>query len=90
MAKTKQKPSALNDLLKTVRRLIVCVIAAIGLYHEAPYDVLLVRLLILSAALYLISGMFELLFQYLSYRAHATAHTAGVQSATVNAPPEQA
>ena len=79
MAKSKRKPSALADLLKTLRRLIVCMVAASGLFREVPYDVLLFRLLILAACLYLISGMTELLFQYLSYRAQATSHPAELQ-----------
>jgi hypothetical protein len=80
MAKDKKKASALNDLLKTLRRLIICVVAAIGLFREMPYDILLTRLAILGACLYLVSGMTELLFQYLSFRAHAGFNATATQS----------
>lgn len=72
MAKEKAprvKKSALNDLLRTLRRLGLCVLAAYGLYRQMPYEVLGLRLAMLWAVLYVASGLTELLFQYLSYRA---------------------
>ncbi|MBI5058325.1 hypothetical protein HZB60_00930 [candidate division KSB1 bacterium] len=84
MAKAKRKPSALNELLTTIRRLMVCTVAAIGLFREVPYDILVIRLVVLAACLYLISSMTELIFQYLSYRAQATAPTGVIPAATGN------
>jgi hypothetical protein len=67
MART--KPSGLHQLLKTIRLLLICVAAAAGLALGSPWRVLLVRLLLLWAALYLAFNLFEIIVQFLSAKA---------------------
>lgn len=67
MAKAKQ--SGFHQIFKTIRLLAVLIAAAIGLAIGNPWHVLMIRLFILWAALYLVFGFFEILLQFLSAKA---------------------
>jgi hypothetical protein len=57
--------SDFNQLLTTLRRIIVLGVAAFGLARGWPYESVALRGAILWAVLYFLSMMVELLFQYL-------------------------
>lgn len=61
--------SDLNELLKLLRRIIVLAVAAYGLVREMPYTALAVRLAVLWAILYVSSGLVDVVFRHLTYRA---------------------
>ncbi|MBM3324712.1 MAG: hypothetical protein FJY66_03505 [Calditrichaeota bacterium] len=67
----KAKSSGLHQILKTIRLLVLCIGAAVGLAMGNSWQVLGVRLLLAWAALYLVFGFFEALVQYLSAKATA-------------------
>ena len=66
---SKTTPSELAELLKLLRRIIVLGVAAFSLARGTPYLPLLARLTILWGVLYICSGMTDVLFRRLSYRA---------------------
>lgn len=70
---TSKHKSALHDILSSVKGIIICSVAALGLFREMPYPTLLFRLMCLWAILSLSTLLIETLFQYLSYRAQAIA-----------------
>jgi hypothetical protein len=61
--------SELVVLLTLLRRIIVMGVAAFGLMRGMPYLPLLARLAILWGVLYICSGMIDVIFRRLSYRA---------------------
>jgi len=61
--------SDLMELLKLLRRIIVLAVGAYGLLREMPYLTLAARLMILWAVLYVSSGLIDVVFRRLSYRA---------------------
>jgi hypothetical protein len=65
----KQPKSDFNQLLTLVRRIIVLVIAAVGLARDWPYEAVAFRAAGLWAVLYICSLGIELMFQYLSFSA---------------------
>jgi hypothetical protein len=65
------KPSGLHQLLKTIRLLLISIAAAAGLALGSPWRVLIIRLLLLWAALYLAFNLFEIIVQFLSAKATA-------------------
>jgi hypothetical protein len=65
------KPSGLHQLLKTIRLLAICIAAAVGLALGSPWHVLVIRLVLLWAALYLAFDVFEIIVQFLSAKATA-------------------
>jgi len=65
----KKTSSELLELFKLVRRIIVLGVAAYGLARGMPYVPLAIRLAILWAVLYICSGIMDVVFRRLSFRA---------------------
>ena len=65
----RKSSSDLNELLKLLRRIVVLGVAAYGLAVEMPYVTLAVRLAVLWAILYVSSGLVDVVFRRLSFRA---------------------
>lgn len=82
MAKKQPPNSDLMELLKLLRRIFVLAVAAYGLVKGMPYPALGLRLAILWAILYVSSGLIDVAFRYLSYR--AALHAASVTNAEMN------
>ncbi len=68
MAKAKRR-SQFNEMLTLIRRIIVLIVAAVGLVREWPYEIVALRAVGLWAVLYICSLSLELVFQHLSYQA---------------------
>jgi hypothetical protein len=67
----KSKPSGVHQILASLRLLIFLVVAAVGLAFGNPWPVLVIRLVLLWASLYLLFTLFEILLQFLSAKATA-------------------
>jgi len=61
--------SQLMELLKLLRRITVLGVAAYGLARGMPYLTLVFRLVALYAVLYICSGIVDVVFRRLHYRA---------------------
>ena len=57
------------ELFKLLRRIIVLGVAAFGLARGMPYLPLAIRLAILWAVLYICSGLMDVVYRRLSFRA---------------------
>lgn len=57
------------ELLKLLRRIVILSVAVYGLARGMPYLTLLFRLVALWAVLYICSGIVDVVFRHLAYRA---------------------
>ncbi|MCB9365988.1 MAG: hypothetical protein H6508_02200 [Calditrichaeota bacterium] len=65
----KKNRSAIRELLISLRRVVVLLVAAFAIAMKWPVDVLLFRVIALWASLVILSHGAEILFQYLMQRA---------------------
>jgi hypothetical protein len=78
----KKTSSELLELFKLLRRIIVLGMAAYGLARGMPYIPLAIRLAILWAVLYICSGLMDVVYRRLSYRAAWQAPQAAAPMST--------
>jgi hypothetical protein len=84
----KKTSSELLELFKLLRRIIVLAVAAYGLARGMPYVPLAVRLAILWAVLYICSGLMDVVYRRLHFRAawQAPRAAAPLSTAVTNRP----
>jgi hypothetical protein len=75
----KKQPSALHDLLVSLRRVTLLLVTAFSLATGWPLPVVAMRIFVLWTILALLTQAGEVLFQYLAHRALQKQMQQGVQ-----------